>query len=361
MTALAGAIQRPLPAPVAVRTTLSRGRLRVPYRLVGQLRALRIHDRLVARSLRRLAGSVDVVHGWPLGSRETLTEARRLGIPSVLERPNALTRLAYEIVQRECERVGVPLPSDHEHAFNDEVLRIEEEEYELADYLLCPSDFVLESFRQAGYPADKLVRNRYGYDETVFFPASREAGRTGLTALFVGVAAVRKGLHFALEAWLRSAASETGTFLIAGSILPAYGDYLAPMLSHPSVRALGHRTDVPELMRTSDVLLLPSLEEGSALVCGEAIGSGCVPLVSDATSGVCEHGVNALVHPAGDVIELEEHINAIYEDRALLESLRENGLRRAHNLTWTSAGARLSEIYDAAAVRQVDRVAAAAV
>ena len=36
---------------------------------------------------------------------------------------------------------------------------------------------------------------------------------------------------------------------------------------------LGHRTDVPELMRSSDALLLPSIEEGFGLVCTEAIGS----------------------------------------------------------------------------------------
>ena len=82
--------------------------------------------------------------------------------------------------------------------------------------------------------------------------------------LFVGVAAVRKGLHYALEAWLRSPASDDGRFLIAGEFLPEYAQRLSTMLAHPSVHALGHRNDVPELMRTSDVLVLPSIEEGSA-------------------------------------------------------------------------------------------------
>ena len=74
--------------------------------------------------------------------------------------------------------------------------------------------------------------------------------------LFVGVCAVRKGLHFALEAWLQSPASATGTFMIAGEFLPAYREKLAPMLAHRSVKVLGHRNDVPELMRQSDILVL---------------------------------------------------------------------------------------------------------
>jgi hypothetical protein len=31
------------------------------------------------------------------------------------------------------------------------------------------------------------------------------------------------------------------------------------MLDHPSVHALGHRTDVPELMRSADAFVLPSI------------------------------------------------------------------------------------------------------
>jgi glycosyltransferase involved in cell wall biosynthesis len=46
------------------------------------------------------------------------------------------------------------------------------------------------------------------------------------------------------------------------------------MLSHPSVQVLGHRKDIPELMQQSDVLVLPSIEEGSALVTSEAVVVG---------------------------------------------------------------------------------------
>ena len=49
------------------------------------------------------------------------------------------------------------------------------------------------------------------------------------------------------------------------------------MLAHPSVQVLGHRTDVPELMRNSDILVLPSIEEGSALVTSEARGQRLRP------------------------------------------------------------------------------------
>jgi glycosyltransferase involved in cell wall biosynthesis len=346
MIVFPGAVERPFPDGVSVKPTLSWGGARVPYRAIGQLRALRLHDHLVARRLPALVGKVDLVHTWPLGARATLRTAARLGIPTVLERPNAHTRFAYEVVRRECERIGVTLPSDHEHAWNDRVLEIEEEEYELADALLCPSDFVVDTFLGYGLAREKLVRHFYGYDEESFYPEARsDEGERGLTMLFVGVGAVRKGLHFALEAWLRSPASESGTFLIAGELLSDYRDYLSGALAHPSVHVLGHRTDVPELMRRSDVLVLPSIEEGFGLVCTEALGSGCVPVVSDACTEICRHEENALVHRVGDVDALERHITMLHADRKLLARLRAGCLATAPEVTWTAAGVGLLQAY----------------
>ncbi len=354
------AVHRKLPPPIRVEPTLARGRWRVPVRPLGRLRALRLHDRLVARTLPRLADRIDLVHTWPLGALETLRAARRLSIPTVLERPNAHTRFAYEVVREECERLGVALPPNHEHAYNEAILRREEQEYGLADWLLCPSDFVVQTFVDQRVERARLARHVYGYDDRLFYPepAQPERTRRGLTVLFVGVCAVRKGLHFGLEAWLSSPASSTGSLLIAGEFLPAYEAKLADELAHPSVHPLGHRTDVPDLMRTSDVLVLPSIEEGFGLVCVEALASGAIPLVSDACTEVCVDGQNALVHRVGDVKALAAQFTALSADRCLLERLRAGCLRTAPDYTWTAAGARLLDVYGDVVGRRSSREAA---
>ncbi|HYL96710.1 MAG TPA: glycosyltransferase family 4 protein [Terriglobales bacterium] len=341
-----GVLHRPLPASVAVRPTLARSRWRIPYRLLGTLRACALHDCIVARRLEGLAGKIDVVHAWPLAALRTVRAAARLGIPSVLERPNAHTRFAYQVVQQECERLGLELPPDHEHAWNPAVLAREEEEYRQAYRLLCPSDFVVQTFLQQGFLRERLLRHEYGFDETTFYPDDRlrPPGR-GLTVLFAGVCAVRKGLHFALEAWLRSPAHLAGAFLIAGEFLPAYARKLAYQLSQPSVRVLGDRKDLPDLMRQSDVLVLPSIEEGYGLVCAEAMGSGCVPLVSDACTEICVHMGNALVHRVGDVETLTRHLTMLHQDRSLLQRLRAACLCDAPHHTWTAAGVKLLQAY----------------
>jgi len=342
----AGGVLRPVPAGVKVHTTLAKGRLRVPYKLVGSRRALRLHDYLVSRQLRKMRGEIDIIHAWPQGALWTLRAAKKLGIPTVLERCNAHTRYSYEVVQKECERFGIALPPGHESAFSERVLRIEEEEFRQADRLLCPSDFVVKTFLDRGFSPTRLARHIYGFDEKIYYPQPREhAPKRGLKMLFVGLCAVRKGVHYALEAWLRSTACREGTFTIAGDFLPSYAEKLAPMLAHSSVRVLGHRNDVPELMRQSDILVLPSLEEGFGLVCTEAMGSGCVPLVSDACTDVCKHMENALVHHVGDVEALTQHITLMDENRELLNRLRSNGLSILNQLTWDAAGVKLLNAY----------------
>jgi glycosyltransferase involved in cell wall biosynthesis len=250
------------------------------------------------------------------------------------------------VVQKECDRLGIILPPGHEHAYDAAALKREEEEYQLAFRLLCPSDFVVKTFLDQGFAKEKLVRHIYGVDDKKFHPDDQPRERKrGLTMISVGLCAVRKGLHYALEAWLQSPASREGTFLIAGDFLPAYREKLSAMLAHPSVRVLGQRDDVPELMRQADIMVLASIEEGSALVCTEAMASGCVPLISDRSSGICRHMENSLVHPVGDVAALAQHITLMHQDQALLARLRAEGLRTIPGVTWKAAGVKLLDVY----------------
>jgi glycosyltransferase involved in cell wall biosynthesis len=337
---------RPIPAGAVLRPTLARGTLRLPFKVFGRRRARAIHDHLVARRLEKLAGRIDIVHLWPGGGLRTMEVARRLGIPTVLERCNSHTGYVYEVVQREAERLGVRLAPGDEAAFNADTLRMEEQEFHLVDRLLCPSDFVVRTLLDKGFSADRLARHIYGFDDQAYFPGpAYQPNSGGLRMLFVGVGAVRKGLHFALEAWLNSNAHQRGTFSIAGTFFPEYEAKLAPMLAHPSVRVLGQRNDVPELMRSHDILALPSLEEGFGLVCTEAMGSGCVPLVSDACTDFCRHRKNSLVHRVGDVKALTQHITVLDQDRNLLQTLRTSGLELRSEMTWGAAGIRLLDAY----------------
>ena len=338
---------RDLPGANRIVETLRLVGRRVPHRALGVERAYGYHDRRAARIVGESRGRIDLVHCWPAGCLRTIAACRRIGAPSFREAPSAHTQTAYEVAAREACAVDVPLPRDHHHHHDDRRLERELTEFAEVDFLLVPSAYAERTFLERGHSPAGLVRHRYGYDPASFPPPVRTATDDGggLAAVFVGRGEPNKGLHHALRAWVDSGAAEHGSLVICGEILPAYRERLAPLLAHPSVRELGFHPDTGAVMREADVLLLPSLTEGSALVTYEAQASGCALLVSEAAGAECRHLGEGLVHAPGDVTALTEHLRLVDRDRTLLRRLQEDALANAKRLTWTAAAGELHVAY----------------
>jgi glycosyltransferase involved in cell wall biosynthesis len=340
-------IHRELPLNVRVVRTLSVGPRRIPHRVLGIERSYRYHDSLVARALARDARDYDVVHCWPRATVRTCEQAHRWGVPCFREVPNTHTAHAFEVVARELEALGLPPPQGHSHTFDQARLAREEQEYAIADALLVPSAYSRETFRERGFQEGKLLLHRYGYEPERFSPrveAQGEAERP-FTALFVGSCEPRKGLHHALRAWRDSGAAERGRFIICGSFSPEYRAVLGELLDHRSIELRGFVADPSELMRASDVFVLPSVEEGSALVTYEAQACGCVLAVSRAAGARCRDGIEGLVHEPGDVATLTDHLRRLDTDPELLQRLRAASIAQSKDLTWSAAATELAEIY----------------
>ena len=134
--------------------------------------------------------------------------------------------------------------------------------------------------------------------------------------------------------------------MISGAFDPEYREYLRPFLAHPSVEVIGFSDDVQALMQGSDVLILPSIEEGSALVTYEAQACGCALLVSDASGARCEDGRQGFVHAAGDFETLTKQLRILWKEPHVLASMRAQALASAAKLTWGHAGGQLRGIYE---------------
>lgn len=358
---ICGSVERALPGVHVRRETMRLAGQKVPYRLVGHDRATAWHDRCVARTILCDPRGFDVVHAWPEDAERTLRAARQRGIPALLERPNAHTAFAFEVVAAECERLGMRLKPSSPHAFNPAKLAREEREFAAADALLCPSDFVASTHLERGAAADRVLRHRYGYDAARFGPPEGlRALDAPLVAAFVGRLEPRKGVHLALEAWREAGLGERARLLLCGAMEPGYERVLRPLLDQPGVEVLGAVADPAEILRRSDALVLPSLEEGSALVTYEARACGAVLLVSDRAGAQVTHAQDGLVHCAGDVRTLAEHLQALDRDPRLRGTLRQASLSGSRELTWDAAAGALLEAYELAAERAGAEAAATA-
>jgi glycosyltransferase involved in cell wall biosynthesis len=341
-------VRTPLPHGIEVHETLRVGGRRIPHRafLGNPDLALDYHDRRVAGLLRRSRDRFDVVHTWPQSALRTLRAAREVGCLSSREVPNTHTANAYAEAEREAHIVGVELSKGHSHRPDPRRLRLEDREYAEADLLLVPSEHVEGTFLDQGISASRLRRHHYGFDPSRFHARGRtEMPGRPFTAVFVGSAEPRKGLHYALQAWGHVDLPPGAQLLIAGGFVPGYRERIADGLSLPGVRPLGFVDDVPALLRQCDVLLLPSVEEGSALVTYEAQGSGCVPLVSRATGAMLPPESDQLVHGPRDVGLLVEQLQRLLTDTATLDAHRRRVLEWAPNISWNAAGQRMLDIY----------------
>jgi glycosyltransferase involved in cell wall biosynthesis len=101
-----------------------------------------------------------------------------------------------------------------------------------------------------------------------------------------------------------------------------------------SVRFLGVRRDVPELLATWDVFCLSSLSEGTSVTLLEAMAAGLPTVVTDVGGNpeIVEHGATGLLAPRGDDAGLADAMLALLADPQRRRRMGEAGRERVTRL-----------------------------
>lgn len=96
------------------------------------------------------------------------------------------------------------------------------------------------------------------------------------------------------------------------------------------VRFLGYRTDIADLLRLMDVVVLPSLQESFPRVPLEAMAMG-VPVVATTVGGIPESvsdGETGILVPPGNGAAIRDALVKLGDDPALRKTMGETGRRR---------------------------------
>lgn len=166
--------------------------------------------------------------------------------------------------------------------------------------------FVFETGHDAGYlaglgiidPAKTVVVRGAGVDPSIYFPAANKRNDGKLRLLFASRLMTSKGLGLFLEAARGFAGDDRIEFLVAGLSEEDDPDRIPPetLANMPEITFLGQVTAMPDLIRSCDLVCLPtSYGEGvpriliEAAACGvAAIGSdipGCREIIVDTETG----------------------------------------------------------------------------
>jgi len=143
--------------------------------------------------------------------------------------------------------------------------------------------------------------------------------------IYVGRLVSQKGVDVLLQAF--SQTKEGVLLIVGGGILEEELISLSHELDiHQRVIFLGERSDVPQLLKTSDCFVLPSRYEGLGIVMLEAMAAGLPVIVSDfpARKEVVKDGENALVFEREKSDSLGALLCRIKDDPDLRESLIAN-------------------------------------
>jgi glycosyltransferase involved in cell wall biosynthesis len=281
------------------------------------------------------------VYAYEDGALATFEAARDRHLQRYYELPIAYWETAQRLLREEAARLpdwafSLQAPDDP-----PEKLERKSRELALADLVICPSRFVQESL-----PAGtRSIVAEFGSPPVPPQPAPR-SGEGPLRLLFVGTMSQRKGLADLFEA-LRLLGRSDVTLSVLGTPLAPLSFYRAACPHFTYERPRPHR-EVLALMETCDVLVLPSIVEGRALVQQEALSRG-LPLLVTANAGgedLIDPGVTGWLVPMRDPAALAERIAWMADHRAALPAMREAARRRAAARTWDAYTTRILAAID---------------
>jgi starch synthase len=269
-------------------------------------------------------------------SLKTGCEVQSRGGRLICDRGSSHQRVQEQLVSDEYRRWGVSRPVT-------DLRDIEREEkiYAIADAITVPSSFAARSFVASGLPAEKIKVIPYGV-RLERFTRVGEPSRDRFEVLFAGVAGLRKGVPYLLEAFARLRGPKR--LRISGTVHPD----ILPVLKQLPQEDVVFLGTVPQerlvqLMSTSHVMVLPSIEEGLALVQGQALACGCPVIASTNTGGedLFTSGIEGFIVPIRDTAALAEKMQQLADDRALQQRMSEAALVRVRTMGgWVDYGDR---------------------
>lgn len=247
----------------------------------------------------------------------------------ICDRGSTHIRYRAELIEEEHLRWGVVEGSKDD----PRDLAREEEIYDTADAITVPSSYSRRTYIERGIPPEKIHMLPYGVLLDRFQKVA-DPPKDRFEVLYVGRISLPKGVPYLLQAFANLRVPNKH-LTVVGGILPQFRSVLEK-LPQDSVTFTGTipQMKLKEWMSRSHVMVMPSLDEGMALVQGQALACGC-PIIATTNTGaedLFSEGVEGFIVPIRDPDAITERMQRLAEDPTLQQRMSEAALARVHRL-----------------------------
>lgn len=268
----------------------------------------------------------------------TMRAAKQRGIKLVVDCGSTHTDFQHTVLLEEFRRNGHPTPL-FPQAYRDRVRA----EFELADHILIPSDFVARTFIAHGVDAKKLLLNPYGADLDVFQPKTAPPAPRPFRVICPSGINLRKGARVLAEAW-RKLNWPDAELVWIGAVTPETKHLFATPLPGLRLESQRPHAQLAELYRSCDAFVLPSFEEGLARVMLEAAACG-LPLIVTPNTGAenlfTPGAPEGWLIPVNDVAALCAALTEARENREQTFALGQRAAQKVRKgFSWADYGER---------------------
>ncbi len=245
-------------------------------------------------------GNATGVYTFNTAGLEIMEAAKRKGLRTVMEQTIAPYEVECRLLDEERQKFPEWEPYRPTGQVERQYAQRERQEWELADLILCGSEFVRESIRQIGGPVEKCRVVPYGVDSRFSLPP-RVAHGGPLRVLTVGAVGLRKGSPYVLEA--AKQLKGEAVFRMVGPV-GVSRKVRAELEEHVELTGPVPNSEIMSHYAWADVFLLPSICEGSATAIYEALASSLPVICTPNAGSVVEDGRSGFLVRAGDADEI---------------------------------------------------------
>lgn len=264
-----------------------------------------LHPWFDSWAARKLQPGDHVISSYGYANR-CFEKARSNGGLTFLDGGNSHPAHFWELIDEEHKRWNCPVPPIAPFQYRRALAMMEH-----VDYVLSPSHFVSNSFLERGFRQEQILKVFYPVDLSNFRPCTEERPTDRpFTIINTGGLSLRKGTPYLLEAFrlihqripnTRFLLTEAVTASVK-TIVAKYSDLPIEWAPYLPEKELGER------LRSADLFILPSLEEGLVRTALQAIATGipCVLTPNTGANDYIEEGANGSIVPIRDATAIAD-------------------------------------------------------